>query len=363
MKKILVLFLSFTCLILAQDNEFVVTTTQGHALNSSEVMSAYNYPARIDTHHGWTPFIAASFIYWQASEGGLDLGHVFKLLKPQEQYDVINMNFKYKCGFKVAIGTDINHDDWTINAKYTWLHLSEPVYQEYLSPVFIAQGWNFYSITTHSAYAVWRLRYDMIDLEMTRSYYLGTCLVLKPFISLRGGLIKQYYDGKYKISTILADYSLFDNTQKSWLVGPRIGVDGDWIIIDYCRVITNFAASLCYQNFKNTFCSSYLIWNGHEDVRTIGSIIKNKNYQLTPNVEAVLGLGIGDYFGRTNNWHLDLSLLYEVHYFFNQNYMRTLNEKSIQDSLAYQHSNRYSPAYKADDLMMHGLTITFRCDF
>jgi hypothetical protein len=364
-----------TAVVGFSEGEQVQSYDQGHAIKEKQIPSAYNHPARIDVNDSWDVFITGSFIYWQGIEGGLDLGHYYYTSQTAENPGaVVEMNFKYKPGFKVALGTNLGHDNWILSAEYTWLHFSDTKsYADYLDTINIAEGWN-YDDSCYLLYAKWKFRYDMIDLEMARPYYLGTCLVFKPFVALRGGWIKQFYnwygatvavseETDYGLSTLPTAYDFANNLQKTWLVGPRVGVNCDWIFFDDFRLIGNAAAALFYQNFNLTSDVGYYV----EDTKYYGRILTDKNGQLTPNVEGALGLGWGSYFGSNNGWHFDLSLLYEVHYFWNQNKMRALNERMVQelitDDATGESSYVYSPSYKAEDLMLHGLTVTVRFDF
>jgi len=353
------------------EGEQVQSYDQGHALKEKQIPSAYNHPARIDVSDSWDVFITGSFIYWQTMEGGLDLGH-FYYFDQDDNYEgyVVNQHFPYKPGFKVALGTNLGHDNWILSAEYTWLHFTKETYNDEVYDVDFdgcnfAEGW-YYDDYTGDLYSYWKYRYDMIDLEMSRPFYLGTCLVFKPFVALRGGWIKQvyYWEGSdYDDEAYYVDWA--DNLQKTWLVGPRVGVNCDWIFFDDFRLISNVAAALFYQYFNNTsWVGRMIVPDDGDTTEFYDRGLISKTGQLTPNVQGALGLGWGSYFGSNNGWHFDLSLLYEVHYFWNQNKMRALNQKEVQelltnDALEYV----YSPAYKAEDLMMHGLTVTVRFDF
>jgi hypothetical protein len=355
------------------EGEKVMALEQGHAIVENQFPSGYDHQARIDVD-GWNVFITGSFIYWQAMEEGLDTGlmsYNTAVLSNDSFYDyAIQMNFKYKPGFKVALGTKLGeHDNWLLSAEYTWLHLSdvkEVVYADIPDNYVIYPSWGnmpFHvdSFSIVDITAKWKLRYDMIDLEMTRPYYVGTHLVLKPFGALRGGLIKQYYDIKYPSEVGVDGGDAIAYTfethmiQKSWMVGPRIGIDCDWIFFDYFRLIANAAAGLFYQHFTTTGNNGYTVARTLEYIMT--RAFHNNVGQLTPNLEGALGLGWGSYFGEHNGWHFDLSALYEVHYFFDQN-------KMYQENLRVGLRSVTTPQYtEAGNLMMHGLTITARVDF
>jgi len=360
-KKMLILPLAMACFAAVGfaegEQQKVAPYDQGHAILDNQFPSGYNHQARIDVD-GWDVFITGSFIYWQAIEGGLELGMYND--DPTERWDdynsVVNMNFSYKPGFKVALGTQLDHDNWILSAEYTWLHFADSK-AIVVDDVNFMPGWAFHLSTLDTAAAEWKLRYDIIDLEMSRPYYVGTHLTLKPFGALRGGLIKQKYDfigidlTEIEREEILVTYETY-MVEKTWLVGPRVGINCDWMFFDYFRLIGNASAALFYQHFKTIgFCvididdDEIVSWNAY-----------NTEGQLTPNLQGAIGFGWGSYFGEKNGWHFDLSALYEVNYLFDQNKMR----QEVTRNMISDYVEAYIPAA---NLMMHGLTITARVDF
>jgi hypothetical protein len=360
-KKLWIFTLSFIGFTVGYAKEKPIPYDQGHAILENQFPSGYNQQAGIKVD-GSNAFISGSFIYWQAMEGGLELGELYVdpavILKQFSSY--IEMNFKYKPGFKVIIGKSIGHDNWLASVEYTWLHFSEVTSVAVTEPsYYISTAWTRdISLDSHFIYstAQWKLRYDMIDLELTRPCYTGTNMTLKPFISIRGGLIKQFYNISYDIQLNSGKFWITDLVEKTWLVGPRFGMDFDWIFINYFRLIGNAAMSLFYQHFKTvgynlTYSEVFgnkVVWN-----------VDNRTGQFTPNIEGAIGLGCGSYFGQNNRWHFDLSALYEVHYFFDQNKM----QRAAYTNLVTSDDAASAPFIPARNLMMHGLTITARVDF
>ena len=84
---------------------------------------AYNGPARIDPACGWDAWISASFIYWQAKEGGaIKLGYHYLIPSEIESHVYpINGDFDYHPGFKIGAGFSMCRDDWTLYLEYTRL--------------------------------------------------------------------------------------------------------------------------------------------------------------------------------------------------------------------------------------------------
>jgi len=321
-----------------------ILLNQGHALKG-QVIPGYNQSAMIEVN-AWDFLIGASFIYWQAIEDGLDLGHIYPLVQNENNIGHnIKMNFQYKPGFKVSLGMSLYHDNWLLFAEYTWLYLTDIKNVHTSISNNIAESWNYDSLN-YDIYASWNFRYNMVDLVMLRPCYIGTHLIAKPFTGFRGGWMNQHYTA----ATLTTDIIYAQNKENTWLIGPCAGVNCDWLFFDAFRIIGNSSIALIYQHF-NTNATNVIS-------------LTEESQQFTPNLQGAIGLGWGTYLGNNNCWHFDMSALYELTYFFNQNKMMSLNQKITQSNLVEEISGyAYSPHYANANLMLHGLTFSLRFDF
>lgn len=323
---------------------------QGYAIDSNQILSSYNAPARYDVKKNIDIYLKGSFILWQAIEQGLDLGYTISNNPGNNPTRILHMNFDFKPGFKATLGSNVGLDDWIWQLNYTFLHRSQH------SSRAKAAGDPFTLYTVHDMASVgalvnplklssqWKLDFDILDLAFARPCYIGTKLTLSPFVGLKGGWIKQVSENaiytssntKYKIS----------ETEKTWLLGPRAGVNGNWMIDEGFRFFSNFAASLFYQSFEIyareflTPLSTYII-----------NANKYRRGYINPSFELGVGFGWGTYCWK-DQMHLDLLGGYEFQFFANQNLMTTLEEEL---------ANMTAPS--AGNLMMHGFTFALRLDF
>jgi hypothetical protein len=370
---------------------------------------AYNAPARIDPACGWDAWISLSFLYWQPKEKGLDLGNFNSVpitltqsatarISGQVEYDndLIKMDFDYHPAFKLGLGFSSDRDDWTLYFEYTRFYskdnrsidltnslvlnnialIGASIAEEFLSTNWINESISDSEKTILGATPIpgtlglgpvqfaffhsrWELKTNIVDMELGRPYYLGRKLIFKPYYGLRGGTIDQ----KYSFTAQMVDYAHPDNFLLSysknkvdtWLIGPRIGVDTDWLIGCHFRIFGNVAAALTYQKFKTRLEQILPVQkNGTISVTDSTAITyksKSSTSYLTPEAELELGLGYGTYFCN-NEWYFDLTAGYSFNYFWHQNMMRNLSDgfSRLIDS-------------HVGDLMLHGLTVTARLDF
>ena len=344
-------------------------------LNEEPCNCAYNAPARIDTACGWDAWFSATFLYWQAREKGCEIGyHTISSLEtanPIITYEnPVNLKYNYHPSFKIGLGCSSEGDDWTFLVEYTRFYSKDKQSLNILSTVtdhnFLNTNWINPSLLSAAAAIIengqyyylsgkWKIRSNIIDLKFGRPFYLGRQLTFNPHYGLRGGTIDQKYRLNAKYTDITDTTSsillISSNTLDSWLIGPRAGIDTNWMLGSKFRVYGNFASSLFYQKFK-TKIHQYL---QEQDLVTSADVVIDKSSRamscITPNLEFELGLGYGTYFGN-NEWFLDIALGYSYNYFWNQNNLRNLsdNMRSLSDG-------------DASDLMFHGLTLTVRLDF
>jgi len=229
------------------------TFDQGYGVCENQFAKIYSAPARVDVNCNYCDmFLYANFLYWQAKEKGLDYAIFWSKDQPHTPSFFEYNNFKYKPGFKVGIGFFLPHyDNWDIDFNYTWLCLSEnssTVVKEgyYLMPPSLTD------LSLRSAKTLWKLKYNIFNLEFGRSFYLGTKLTFRPNFGLIGGWIDQSLFSSY---TLLTDGSIVNSytDQRTYLVGPKIGLNANYLLGLGFKAFGKGVFSLFYQNFKDSY--------------------------------------------------------------------------------------------------------------
>jgi len=338
----------------------------------------YNCTARTNAKCGWNFYLDASFIYWQARED-LDFNRTFSqnnfIPSITEQENL--WEFDYKPGFKVGFGGYSNHDNWDLQFKYTGLktenkmHIALDVSNVDNSNIsnFLINFWDFggpqslvppsiQSGAISAEEAVWKLHTNLMDGDVGRSFFVGTKLVFKPFLGLRGGWIDQ----KYRSTITIYDQANVSGgvTAKgfgrfktdSWLIGPRLGVNTNWLIGKGFRFFGDSAFGLYFQKFSYSGKLFPVFSSSTTNTGILKTSLSKRESHITPNIDCALGLGWGSYFN-DKRWHLDFSASYDFLFFWSQNVL----EKGAATVYIYQ------PLRPSGNLMFHGLTITAKVDF
>ncbi|MBI5346310.1 MAG: hypothetical protein HZB76_04135 [Chlamydiae bacterium] len=318
--------------IFAQEDSF----DQGYAVKKSQMQSGYNAPAKIKVTDPWEFKIFGSFLYWFASEKGLDLGENVPI-DPAKRGPVIFSDFEWAPGCKVGIGADFDHDNWSAILRYSRFHDSASTSEtKDIDANFIQISW--FSDQATQVSNKWKVLYDALDLEFARSFYNGTHLIFKPLYGMKFGWLKQRFDLNYLPANSIS-FSHIDASIVSWFVGARAGFDSNWILNKGFRFFGNLSANLLYQSFSKVFFSAPQL-NRREELS-----------QLTPTLEFLTGLGFGSYFNHKKA-NFDFTLGYELQYFFDQNYMRQLADLS-----------NHQTDSDAGNLMFQGLNSAISFDF
>ncbi len=323
---------------------------QGEGICPNDLPKAYNAEARFDTCMDF--FVKGSFIYWEILGDQTDIG-VVALTVPSNILEDIQMSKKYQMGFKVGLGYNLNHDNWGLFAEYTYLHkkMSSSYNPLNKQGIFYAIWMNFgngiqLNTITTDIKGSWRVDLDKLDLEVARSYYLGTKLIVKPFM----GISLHFLDQEYNFD--LTTTGLIKNSTKtdSWALGPRFGFNADWI---FCKNFRLFGSTV----FDLMFSENKTSASGQE-LGTIYTLNTVKINNLRDVEELSIGLGWGSYFS-CDNYHFDIAASYEVQRYGHTNYMAREAQIISVDGATAIGTNQVKPG----DLFLHGLTVAVGFNF
>lgn len=331
---------------------------------------AYNIPASALLDCSWGNIVGSlSWIYWHASEEGLDLATTMSYSPITNLVSVVTgqptrtvySDFDYHSGFKLGLGSVFGCDSWVWHVDWTRFHHRTNTSRT-ASDFTVGTGalsdtnW-FYQVSiqnqvlaAESLRASWDLDLDWIDVTLARPFYEGMCLTLNPFAGLRVSLIKQTFDltlvdllNVTPPSSTLTSH----NRSRSWAIGPRAGVDTHYLLGWGFRLQAEVGGSLLYTRYTTLDHSEDATTPGAENLEFGSDPIS----VVRPMLEANLGIGWG-WCPASKSWHFDFSATYDFNHLWSQNMMRASNDWIFIGSSA-------SPA----DLSMHGLTLTATVQF
>lgn len=355
---------------------------RGHPTDPCCTPAAYSEWAAIDLECSWDTFITANFIYWEAIQGGMDLaipgqgtitaGSLTSAAPSAVGFELLKTEFEYKPGFQVGLGWRGHKDNWLVYAEYTWLHGTTHTSSESApnpnvatvngvalpqNGIWLPMSWlpNASNDISNNISSHWQYKIDLVDAQLSRPFYSGTNLTLEPFFGLRGAWIRQklHLDATNllvgSVPTLASPTRTAHYNSRSAAVGPRAGLNGNWLFCYGLRVEGNIAASLLFTGY-----------DVHQNVQspdatgTFQFPVKTKIHDLNvlrPNLDMSIGAGWGMYFC-CRSFHWDIAATYDFNIFWEQNMMRYLADTVNAGTQA-------SPS----DLYLQGLTIKTQFDF
>ncbi len=325
---------------------------QGYEIRQNQMTAAYNATARIDVRGSWDLYTTGGYIFWQPREENLELGisNASKDNALPINGRVVNMNFRFKSGFKAGMGIFSDRDNWDAYGEYTWLSGHHRSYSNGPIAGGVLPFWghpaNLPVSPIVSGKSQWRLELNIADAQLARSYYVGTKLTFRPFFGVRAAWINQLYKTSYTLENALL-YPIRYSSH-SWGTGPEVGLGSNWLLGYGIRFIGSAEADILFTRYNLTIQEKYSV------APTIDAILLRQShlFSLRPHTNLELGLGWGTYL-YNHNYHFDLSATYGFQVFWNQNMFR-----NFVDDISVGKS--YAPA---GDLFIHGVTGMARFDF
>lgn len=336
-------------------------------LDTCNSCPAYSFPAGVKLSTSPSFFASASYLYWYAGQGGMDLATTGVLVggfvvPDSTEGATLFQDFRYNSGFKLGLGLNCGADDWVFRADYTWLRSNTNTSN--IAPasnlgtgVLYFTDW-YYQVNATGDQGIaatqfssqWQLGIDWLDLTASRSFYQGHKWVMAPYAGVRVSWIRQTIEiaaSGLANATPPITPLLSHNNSSSWALGPRAGADLRLLLGSGVRLQGNFGASLLFTQFTRVSHLEGTITTGGTPV----SYAFYNNNCLRPMLESNLGLGWGTYSAE-RGYHFDVSVTYDFNYLWGQNMIRVLNDLNI-----------IGVNGAANDLFLHGLTLMTKLDF
>ena len=306
---------------------------------------------------GWGVFITADALLWQPRENGLEYatkvdGAQFTGAHSKEK----SPRFSWDWGFRVGLGYNMEHDQWDLYLNWTWLRGKSHHHNtanagsgEVILPRWSDPG-SLGGATASSASAHWKLRLNVLDLELGREFYVSKWVTVRPHMGLRTAWIKQTYDVDYSGLNINGVAREIDMRNKYWGLGVRGGVNTDWGLGGGVSIYGNAAISILYGFFSVSKQESLELTSG----AAFNNITNLSDFYHVSRAITDLQLGLRyDYMFCDDRYHFGIQAGWEHHMFFGQNQF-ILNVDDVAHGVTVANQG---------DLTMQGWTLNVRFDF
>ncbi len=273
------------------------------------------------------PFITADFLWWRPTED--DQGYTFKNtdLTRDEHGRIVRNNYEWDPGFRVGLGWNTPYDGW--DTLLNWTCYENTTTNSITSPtngVELGLSSTWLSSTVDAigfASSKWHLTYNMFDWELGRAFCVSRALNLRPFVGARGGWIHRRWENFYNLPSIPAvapdNFSIVPGNYTSkvheWGVGPRFGINTEWLLCRGFQVFGNFSTSFLYGRMY----ARTLVTQTNQATRVPPdetSSLRDSTWHLLTNFQLILGLGWGTCF-RCDTMYFSMKLGWEISEYMN----------------------------------------------
>lgn len=314
-------------------------------LEPTECVSGVAYTVPFyDLQCDWGVFVDVEFLYFYARETDLaySLTQTMVAQGPQNTNllpSVTEVNFiksKWDPGFRVGLGWNCPCDGWDTYLNYSWLRNSSSTSTavdpstnpNILDASSILNPWvNGAGLLTYNKVsAKWNFRWNSIDLELGRKYWLSNCFNMRPYAGLRGAWWKTQFRTTSSLPVIptstetvtQVDKDLFRNT--AWGVGLVAGIQPAWYFCCDFALYSNLGASLIWGKTKLKKTEKYSVPSADPTAAVDFTSSYNSTFsQMTPIVDLGLGVRWEDTWC-CDRYRTTLDLGWEHHIYFDQNH-------------------------------------------
>jgi len=295
--------------------------------------------------------VFANVLYLHATQT-VDWADVAFIDNPNRQKHAFKgVAFGWDPGFRVGIGYNMEYDGWDTQFSYTWFRTRT---SEYIRPshgIVKPSYWGFTTFLTESFISGqlhWNIKFNMLDWDLGRPFWLSEDLSIRPLIGLKGGLIDQTIFTNWQNPTIFFPFTettlvATENLKQNFRgLGPKGGIRCKWVLGNIDKysfsLLGDFEAAFLWGHwkFKDHFKDNFLV--------AVNTRVANRNFGALM-LQSLIGFGF-DFNFRNDLSHFSFKMGYEIQDWF--------SAYQLFDDNTGQHNN---------DLILQGLNLNFRLDY
>jgi hypothetical protein len=310
------------------------SSTQG-----KEAVGMVNPSSRYQVEDGWNFFLNTEFLWWVAKEDGLYYaqsgytGVLTSAIPPDgtKNFDGHLQKVKphFRPGFRLGIGGNMAYDEWDIFLNWTWFKS----HARGDSRGLLLTLWGHPDVSdpgsnldgASSAKAKWALHYNVLDLEMGRSFWVGRHFSLRPFLGIRGAWIDQHFNIDYDFTTTPQTDGKLRAESDFEGGGVRAGMDMRFALLGGWSFYGIASASMLYGFYD---CDFHEHWESVEVAKT-----RDGFHNAASSAQLALGVRWDTYLHK-DRYHCGLYAGWEQNIWFGVNkmnhYFHSLSEGNLQ---------------------------------
>lgn len=350
-------------------------------------------------------FVDVEFLYWYANETDLSYAALAQTSTVTTQstpttatlpVSYQHLKSRWEPGFRVGLGWNMD-DGWDLYLNYTWYQNNKKstTSVDAFTTEFPALGayavnspWsnkafflaNDADTLFNSVSGKWHMRFNQVDLEMGRRYYLSQCFTMRPYAGLRGAWIHTDFNvsgfaqqavisgttpatGTYSFNTS----DKFRN--RNWGVGLLAGFQPAFYFTEEFSLYANADMALLWGQLNGRIKRNYTSTRNSAGVMSSDLNAATSASNNSSGMQPVLDLGIGLRWETNwcdNQYAFSLDAGWEHHVWFDQNSRVKLISPVIDNNANFSGgTGRSNLSYTEEitDLAMGGFVLRARFDF
>ena len=296
--------------------------------------------------HSYRWFVKTDAFLWKSYFGGSDFAATDTTLSSTILTgETKRADFRWRWGFRTELGYHLPHDIWDVLANYTWFHdRSDKSVSSANRIVPLLSEYTTFGINS-SASIRWNLRFQNLDLDLRRCYFLSSNFSMAPFFGLRNSWIDHDYSAHYANPAGTPITIDVHGKQDFFGIGPVAGLGSEWHLGSQWWFFGTFAGAILAGDYDIT---SRVVNAG----TTLKKLTANTQ-RMSPTISGALGMGWHMNFNRERN-NVAVRVCYEAQYWWKQNL--TVDYASVSYT-------PYEVIRVGEDLGMHGFTLDLLFDF
>lgn len=259
-------------------------------------------------------------LYWHAKVGGTE--YVYSQATGKGKVE--SQSFDWDFGYRVGAGIFFSLFDWELLGMYTHYGSQDTEGKGVIPPSLLVNLKGNFFVFSQNVKSTYDIAYDSATLELRRGSFLG----LGSSIGVKQTWMQQ--EQRVTYSAFSNDLTKVKDRCRFRGTGPQIGMHFDWNLFYKISLFGGAKAALLYGLFEVKHTESPLE-------------LKADVHLFSPNLSFLFGLKKAF---PLEKGQLSFSLAYEADYYWRQNQMLTLEDRT----------SRLKVARQAEDLTFYGFT-------
>jgi hypothetical protein len=289
-------------------------------------------------------FLSIEMLYWKPFIGGSEFAYtddVFPVARPFIG-NIVQMNCDWQFGFRTGLGYRFSDIDWTLGAEFIRLKFHNHEHVAIPDGGLSASGLPG-ATNESSAEAKWAISFNVLDVDLSRPYFLRPRFSMEPRIGVRTAWIKQNDRALY-LNAFTDGSSLLKNVNSTAGIGVFGGTRLNWHWSSQWSLYGGATASLIYGKMK---VAAKIMNSGFVSVVPLD--ISADTYKVLPNMSLDSGL---QWEKAWKVVRFALAAGYDFQYWWGQN-----------QRLHLKRGTQYSWSRYAEDLGFQGFKLKATLDY